>query len=142
MGSELSVNKKRKVSKKISCKMITQRKIFDDILLEAIDECFACLGESPKNTIYFYLERKFGITKEEIPFSLTDFSVALEKMFGIGTKYLEVQFMEKLHTKIKKLQKENAFETRDPNFTFIDYVNIKRRQFEKSSSTNGRIQPL
>jgi hypothetical protein len=78
-----------------------ETKPFDQILLDAIDEALASLSENVKVSIYFHLEDLFKITKEEIPNRLSDFSSALEQIFGLGARSLEILFMKNLHAKIK-----------------------------------------
>jgi len=73
---------------------------FYDILLEAIDKSFLSLGEPVKTSIYQYLENS-GIKKSEIPFRIEDFQNTLEKLFGIGTRHLEILVIKNLHEKIK-----------------------------------------
>jgi len=51
-----------------------KRKAFEKLLIEAVDEALASLGESAKQSIYFHLENKFKIAKNEIPYRLEDFT--------------------------------------------------------------------
>jgi hypothetical protein len=66
---------------------------FEELLLEAIDEGFSWLGESEKQTIYFYLEKKYKISKRDIPFRIEDFAEAIEDIFGLGAKLLEIRII-------------------------------------------------
>ena len=50
------------------------RKNFEELLLGAIDEALASLGDSAKQAVYFHLENKFKITKNEIPERIEDFA--------------------------------------------------------------------
>jgi hypothetical protein len=77
-----------------------QRENFDQILLDAIDEALSSLGENVKRTVYFQLEALFKIGKQDIPIRLSDFSNALEQLFGLGATHLELLFMKNLHDKI------------------------------------------
>ena len=51
------------------------RKKFETVLLEAVDEAFSSLGERVKTAIYFHLEHKFIIPKQNIPYRIDDFSM-------------------------------------------------------------------
>jgi hypothetical protein len=62
---------------------------FEKLLLEAIDECLGSMGESSKLSIYFHIENRFKIKKQEISANIEVFSQALEGIFGIGASYLE-----------------------------------------------------
>jgi len=63
------------------------RKTFDELLLEAIDEALSSLGESAKQSIYFHLQDKFKISREEIPKHIKEFAEGLEKIFGFGCPF-------------------------------------------------------
>lgn len=110
---------------------------FDEILLEAIDEAFCCLGETVKTAIYFHLEKDFGITRNEIPDRLEDFSSSLEKQFGIGARLLETTFMHHLNVKLNDAQNRRGSDLLAPNFTFQEYVMVKRRKFENTREKDG-----
>ena len=78
---------------------------FEQFLLGSIDEAFSTFGESAKTSIYFHLEHKFAITKQDIPYRVNDFSNALERIFGSGARNLEILIMKKLHEKVGCLYK-------------------------------------
>jgi len=74
---------------------------FNKYLIEAIEETLTSLGEPVKNALYFNLESNFGISKEDIPRKISDFSSILHKLFGLGASRLEVKFMKNLNDKIQ-----------------------------------------
>src|SRR3989304_2727383 len=55
---------------------------FDKLLLNAIDEALNSLGESVKQSIYFHIENKFCVARNDIPENLEEFQGGLEKIFG------------------------------------------------------------
>ena len=73
---------------------------FEGLLLEAIDEGFSFLGESPKAAIYFHLEKTFKIKRQDIPYRIEEFTTAIERMFGTGAKLVEIRIMKSLFTKV------------------------------------------
>jgi hypothetical protein len=73
---------------------------FNNALLKAIDESFSWIGETEKRTIYFYLAAKYNINKNDIPNRIEDFTKAIEDIFGMGAKILEIKIMKNLFTKI------------------------------------------
>ncbi len=77
------------------------RKAFNNILLAAVEESFASLGESSKQAIFYHLESSFQIKKEDIPVNLTEFEKALEGIFGHGAPYLEKLIMQRLCDKLR-----------------------------------------
>ena len=102
---------------------------FEKNLLDAIEESFSWLGESQKQTIYFHLETEYKISKQDIPHMIEDFTEALEDIFGLGAKLLEIKIMENLFNKIRHLQPQ--FHTQE-SLEFAKYI--------ESARTHG-IQP-
>lgn len=107
---------------------------FCDTLLEAIDEAFSSLGESSKTAIYFHLENSMGIKKQEIPFRIDDFQNALEKIFGLGARLLEILFVKNLHGKIKTTYKWDMPRWVVPELTFQEYLHLVKMEFENSNA--------
>jgi hypothetical protein len=70
---------------------------FEDTIIEAVDESFSPFGHSSKQAIYFQLENAFKIKKQEIPCKIEEFADAIEQIFGIGAKLIEVRIIEALH---------------------------------------------
>ena len=70
---------------------------FETAMIEAVDEGFAPFGHSSKQAIYFQLENAFKIKKQEIPCKIEEFADAIEQIFGIGAKLIEVRIIEALH---------------------------------------------
>jgi hypothetical protein len=93
------------------------------ILLEAVEEGLSSLGDSPKQAIFFHLETSFEISKDNIPTNLTEFSKALEKIFGPGALYLEKLIVKRLYEKLG-LEFEDV-----ENWNFLEYVESVRERF-------------
>lgn len=83
---------------------------FDKLLLEAVEEGLGALGESPKQAIYFHLEKSFNIRKEEIPHRIEAALVAIEKIFGVGAKFIETEILNNLCEKALLKGKEDSFQ--------------------------------
>lgn len=62
---------------------------FENLLLEAVDQGLSVLGESSKLSIYFHLEKSYGIKRQDIPQKPEAFVSAVEKIFGPGAKFVE-----------------------------------------------------
>jgi len=101
-------------------------KEFEDFLQDSIDEAFSSLGEAVKTSIYFHLEHKFTITRQEIPWRIADFSDALERIFGLGAKHLELLIMKKLYEKVNCLYRWEGPNWLVPDLTFKEYVELVR----------------
>src|SRR4030065_2989336 len=78
----------------------TKDKKFDKLLLGAIDLALASLGESAKQSIYFHIDKKFAIPRKSIPENLEEFQAGLEKIFGVGARFIEILVMKNLYAKI------------------------------------------
>ncbi len=116
---------------------------FDQILLEAIDEALLSLGEGVKTTIYFHLEDLFKIKRQEIPHRIDDFSNALERIFGLGARHLEIMFMKSLHSKIGLVcQWPTWCKWVVPEVTFQEYVCLMKQKFEEESANEEEIEVL
>ena len=105
--------------------MAKKSKIFDKLLLDSVDEALLYLGESSRQSIYFHIEMNFKLSRNEIPQKLEDFQLALEKIFGIGSRFIEILIMKSLYAKIgRPLRME-----KNEQFEFIKYVNVARQSF-------------
>ena len=108
-----------------------QETIFNDMLLEAIDEALLSLGENVKTAVYFYLETSFHIHRQEIPEKIGEFSDALERIFSLGARHLEVLFMRSLHSKINLFCEWPLTYCKwlVPDVTFQEYIRLMKHQF-------------
>ena len=105
------------------------KKPFDTLLLEAVDEALSSLGESAKLSIYFHLENKFRVAKDEIPNRLTAFTSGLEKIFGLGAHFIEILIMKNLFEKTGQPLEWN--ENRE--LSFIEYVTTAKQSYLKKN---------
>jgi hypothetical protein len=96
---------------------------FSKVLLAAVDESLASLGDSPKQAILFHLESSFKIKKECIPDNLTNFTVALEKIFGPGASYLEKLIAKRLYEKLGL-----NFVEEETSWSFLESVSMVQKQ--------------
>jgi hypothetical protein len=107
--------------------LTTKSRAFDELLLIAIDEALTSLGESVKQSIYFHIENKFSVARNEIPENLQEFQGGLEKIFGTGAQFIEILIMKSLHAKIGLpliIEKGDQLE-------FIEYVDAAKQSFLK-----------
>jgi hypothetical protein len=99
---------------------------FEDLLLEAIDEGLSSLGASGKQAIYAFLQGSFQIDKPDIPYRLEEFVDAIEKLFGLGAKFLEVLIMKRIHEKLGQVFK---YDKEPQDLIFTEYVEAARQSF-------------
>jgi len=102
---------------------------FNTLLTEAIDNAFSTLGDSAKQSIYFHLQDKFKIARNDIPKKPKEFEAGLEKIFGSGSKFLEILIMKKLYEKTgQPLEWDENTE-----LVFVDYVAAAKRNYSKKN---------
>jgi hypothetical protein len=116
---------------------------FELVLLSAIDEALSVYGEKPKSAIYTYLEKAQNLPKRHISERIDDFSNALEELFGLGARYLEILIMKNLHSKV-----EVAWEWKAPNhrvradLTFKEYVNSVKNHLDETNKNEPQMSIL
>ena len=114
---------------------------FDAVLLEAIDTAFTALGQNVKFSIYFNLETKFSLPKQDIPDRINDFSNALDTIFGQAARPLEILIMKYLNDKVKCNYKWVGPKWLVPDLTFEKYIKLVRISVEDSGKT-GDVEVL
>lgn len=97
---------------------------FNRLLQGAIDEALVSLGESVKQAIYFHIEVKFKVPKDNICENLEEFQLGLEKIFGVGARFIEILIMKNLHAKIGLPLDINGAE-----LEFVKYVNAAEKSY-------------
>jgi len=106
-----------------------KRREFEKVLIEAIDNAFSSLGESAKQAIYFHLQERFKIAKNDIPYHIEDFADGLEKIFGLGARFIEILIMKNLYGKIGESLEWNE----SKELVFVEYLAAAKRTFSKKN---------
>jgi hypothetical protein len=73
---------------------------FNAAIIEAVEESLSLLSIPVKDSAYLHLEKTFKIKKQEIPSRIEDFTDAIEQMFGVGAKLIQIRIIEGLHKRI------------------------------------------
>lgn len=110
-------------------------KRFQKLFLNAVDDAFSSLGDSARQSIYFHLETKFKVPKEQIPRRVEDFESGLENIFGVGTKFLEILIMKKLYEGMEPKGKTVRWDE-GKEFKFSEYVKTAEDNFYKRKKKN------
>jgi hypothetical protein len=110
------------------------QKAFQELLLEAVDSALSSLGDSARQSVYFHLEKKFDITRDEIPGRIEDFDHGLERIFGAGTRFLEVLIMKKLYEEMGSKGKIVRMDQKK-EFRFVDYVRAAQLTYLQAEKT-------
>ncbi len=104
------------------------RSDFETLLLEAVDEALSSLGDSGKQAVYFHLEKSFNIGKRDIPQKIEKFADAIEKTFGLGSKFLEILIMKHLYEKVGQVFE---YDQEPKDLVLNEYVAAAKRSFLK-----------
>ena len=94
------------------------RLLFGPLINETIDNVFSSMGTVCKQAIYDYLEKEYELKKKDVADHITEFSEALERMFGGAAALLEIQIMRRLCQKVPQFKHRP-----ERTLTFPDYVN-------------------
>jgi hypothetical protein len=100
----------------------SSRLVFEQLVNETIDNVFSSLGTICRQAIYDCLEKEYKLKKRDIADHATEFSEALERIFGGAAALLEVQIMRKLYRKVPQFKYWP-----EGTLTFPDYVNALSR---------------
>jgi hypothetical protein len=116
-------------------------KEFSIILLDSIDEALSTLGENSKKTIYFHLESKFGISRQDIPNKISDFSEAIEQIFGVAAQQIEILIMKCLNQQVECSYNWVGPKWLVPDLTFTKYVKLLELWYEDPEK-NGKMEVI
>ena len=92
-------------------------------LLSAVDESLSSFGESFKQVIYFHLANTYHIKKHEIPNKINEFADAIEEIFGIGAKLIEMKIIKALYEKVDGF----TYIAEKEDLIFTEYIENLRR---------------
>ncbi len=112
----------------------TRESTFNALMLKTVDEIFSSFGRSCKQALYFQLKNTFNIKKKEIPLKTEEFAKALEQIFGIGAKFIEMQIIVKLHKKTPNFRYASPM----ADLVFAEYVASLRRYFISTHCESNR----
>jgi len=107
---------------------------FEEQLLEAIDEAFSSIGEGCRQAIYYHLEKKYKLAKQNIPSQIEKFSEAIERIFDVGAKVLEIRIINNLY---RKMECSFPYLFNKNSLDFINYVESARRVFNSHNEEMG-----
>lgn len=104
---------------------------FKKDLLNAIDKGPLVLGESVRHAIYYHVERKHQLRREEIPDKIESFHKALQNLLGAGAEVLEKLIAKELYGRL-----ELDFEEHE-GWTLVDYVNQGKKSWKQLKDSQG-----
>jgi hypothetical protein len=95
-----------------------QKNQLDATIMEAVDESLASFGDSVRKVVYFQLKNNYNVAKQEIPAKIEEFASAIQGIFGIGARLIEIKIIETLHAKVEGF----LFIPKGENLLFKDYM--------------------
>ena len=109
-----------------------KKTVFDQLVIEAIDEVLSSLGEPVKSDLYIRLEDYFCIQKHDIPQRIEEFSKMLGRTFGTSSWLLEVKCMKALNGKIRNCPElqVNSKKLAENDMTLANYVKKMRENLQ------------
>lgn len=82
----------------------------DKLVLDVIDKGLTVLGSTPKQAIWSFLETDFKVKPDKLPKNIRAFTEGLEKIFGMGYKFLDQLFCHYLEEATgKRFPKSKTF---------------------------------
>lgn len=91
---------------------------YDTVIMDAIEDSLSSFKSFDKQEVYFHLETTFNIRKKEIPRKMEDFVNALEEIFGVGARLIEIRIIKSIHQRVPEFR----FTSRTNVVNFRDYV--------------------
>jgi hypothetical protein len=98
----------------------------DSTILEAVDESLDSFGESVKQVVYYQLESSYHVRKQDIPRKIEEFVTAVEGIFGVGARLIEMRILEALYARTSGF----AYFPEGKDLVFKDYVRSIRGFFQ------------
>lgn len=111
-----------KVSKNGSVARYFTEEAFSKILSYAIKEGMQFLGDSPKQAVIVYFEKKHSMKEDEYSKRLETFHRGLTEIFGIGTKFIERHIAKNLYGRLGLDFREQE------KWTMIEYVEEAKKR--------------
>jgi hypothetical protein len=107
-----------------SCLIVFSENRFEKTFSKVVDEVFLALGAGVRDTIYYHLEKKFQLGREEFYDKIEVFHEALEDMLGEGGRIVE-------HSIAKSLSRRFGLEFEvHENWTLPEHVKDVKRRLE------------
>ena len=106
---------------------ITQtRSQVDMTIVEAVDASLDSFGASVKQVVYYQLEKSYHVRKQDIPRRIEEFVTAVEGIFGVGARLIEMRILETLYARTSGF----AYFPESQDLVFKDYVRSIRSFFQ------------
>ena len=98
----------------------------DETILEAVDESLTSFGESVRQVAYYQLDTIYHVRKQDIPHKIEEFANAVEEIFGVGARLIEMRILETLYSMCGKF----VYFPEGNDLVFKDYMLNIRSYFQ------------
>ena len=78
------------------------------------------------------MENMFKVSRDKIPEKLAEFQEGLEKIFGAGSQFIEIQVMKSLHLRIGRPRVANKTE----QLEFIEYLDAAKQSYTRKGKNH------
>jgi len=92
------------------------KKNFEELFMEAVNEGLDVLGKGGKEMVFYNLEMRCSIKREEVQKKPEALVAELRKIFGAGSSVLEKLIIRKLYLKVGLKYEDKK------DYTFLDYL--------------------
>ena len=96
--------------------IVAQRAKIAPKLIQAVDETLEMFGRKAKSQVYDYLEKRFGLRRDEILDKPETLSKGLRSLFGSASRLIELNIVKKFNNKLGI-----GFQPSE-TFNFVDYI--------------------
>lgn len=107
--------------------MAAKTREFDKLLIRSIDEALLSLGESGRQSTYSYIKQNLNVDKTEIAQKLEQFQEGLERIFGLGARYLEILIMKNIYAQTG----QSLGVAKSASLEFIKYIEAVKQSYLK-----------
>jgi len=107
-------------------KQLGKNVLFNEVLLEAIDEVLTSVGNQVKCMIYLQIKSNLGMSREQIPDRIEEFMNILQRIFGVGSRHIELQILKAIHAKTGITCPSSVQSSK-----FVDCVVFVKEEYEK-----------
>ncbi|GEM_PF-5491446 len=80
-------------------------------VLKAIDSTLDIFSPSVQQSLYYYVQKDWGLSREKIPLQPNTFANAIRRIFGVGAWVIETKMIESLQNEFRVALTSNEFVT-------------------------------
>ena len=102
---------------------------FGSAVVGAIDEGLLVYGEVVRRALYYFVEAKHHVKREQIPDRIEDFHKTIGELCGYGGRVIERLIAKSLYSRLGLEFPEHK------DWTLVEYVRHAKKEIEKRESS-------